>query len=184
MSVLPDHQIEFYSESVGLILPFTKSQLQPASYDVRLDSEFLVPNDQNETIYLNKPLPDTLYCKNIISDTYGFALKPGGFVLGATVEKVHIPRALVGRIEGKSTIGRIGLTAHVTAGYLDPGFRGKVTLEIVNLFSKTLVLYPGMLIAQLGFEFLESPCATPYGSEELASHYQDSEGVVGARYNV
>jgi dCTP deaminase len=104
-------------------------------------------------------------------------LRPGRFVLGATIEKVSIPDFMVGRVEGKSTRARQGIQIHA-AGYLDPGFEGNVTLEIVNLGERIVVLWPGILIAQFSFEKLEFPCDVPYNSER--NHYQGSEGVIGA----
>jgi dCTP deaminase len=186
VSVLPDWVIR--DESVGgLIVPYNEDQLQAASYDIRLDDELLIPiingdGKPRELIDLGKPLPDFLYEKVIMGKS-GWVLGPHDFVLGVTKEHVNIPTDIVGRIEGKSSIGRLGLTAHVTAGYIDPGFRGRVTLEIVNLFPRAILIRPGVFIAQLGFEYMSANCERPYGSAGLRSRYQDSDGVQGSRLN-
>jgi dCTP deaminase len=187
MSVLPDHEIDQACMADGkpLISPYTHEQLQPASYDVRLGSRLLVPDRPSlfpggDVIDLELPLPDDLYHEIDISS--GFVLNPMSFVLGETIERVCIPNTMVGRIEGKSSIGRLGQTAHITAGYLDPGFSGKITLEIANLFPRPMRLIPGMRFAQLGFEWMSSACQRPYGSAGLNSHYQNAEGVEPSRY--
>jgi dCTP deaminase len=191
MSVLPDHEIRLYStgRKSPLIAPFNSMQLQPASYDVLLGARILVPTYdsttsspkvEHRTIELGQPIPDDLYREADITD--GYVLHPGQFILGETFEMVHIPAHMVGRIEGKSSIGRLGLTAHITAGYLDPGFRGRITLEIANFFTRPIRLKPNCKIAQLGFEWMSSVCERPYGSEGLGSHYQGADGVQGSRY--
>lgn len=188
MSVLPDHEIERLCKEEGMISPYTWAQLQPASYDVGLDSKILIPArgaglHPNPTpadiIDLAEEIPD-LYHERVIDA--GFVLYPGQFILGATRERVNIPSNIVGRIEGKSSVARLGITAHITAGYLDPGFRGNVTLEIVNLSPARVRLWPGIAIAQLGFEEMTSASSRPYGSPGLGSHYQDADGVEGTRY--
>lgn len=183
MSVLPDHEIENLCKDEGLISPYTRSQLQPASYDVLLASRILVPMGLKE-VNLAEPLPDNLYYERVIGGDVGggYLLRPGDFILGATLERVEIPNNVVGRIEGKSSLARLGITAHITAGYLDPGFRGNVTLEIVNLWPRPIRIWPGQRIAQLGFEWMSSACIRPYGSPELESHYQDADGAEGTRY--
>lgn len=204
MTVIPDHEIEErcriwdirrYVDGIEpLIEPFDGAQLQPASYDVLLADKVLIPTERSGSMIINnptadaasravdlrEPLPEQLYREQDITD--GFLLFPGQFVLSSTLERVSIPVDMVGRIEGKSSIGRLGMTAHITAGYLDPGFRGNVTLEIANFFTRPIRLWPGVRIAQLGFEMMSSACERPYGSEGLGSHYQDAKGVEGTRY--
>lgn len=202
MSVLPDHEIEGLCSGLGmrldkatpLIDPFKRSQLQPASYDVCLGAKILIPTAHGERVIINNPLaeadaraidltepmPEGLYKEQDISR--GYMLFPMQFVLGSTVERVCVRDDMVGRIEGKSSIGRLGMTAHITAGYLDPGFEGNVTLEIANFFPRPIRLWPGVRIAQIGFEWMNSSCERPYGSPGLGSHYQGDEGVVGSRY--
>ena len=99
-------------------------------------------------------------------------IHPGEFVLGRTLEWVELPDDIVARIEGKSSLGRLGLIVHATAGFVDPGFKGTLTLEITNLTRVPIKLYPGLLIAQLSFMALDAPAERPYGSAELGSHYQ------------
>ena len=111
-----------------------------------------------------------------------FVIHPGEFVLGVTEERVAIPDDIVARIEGKSSIGRLGLIVHATAGFVDPGFKGTLTLEITNLTRVPIKLYPGLLIAQLSFMTLDAPAERPYGSEALGSHYQGQLAATESRY--
>ena len=189
MSVLPDKQIKRFSwghlpanefaredavkNGKALISPFTLVQLQPSSYDVLLSDQIRVPVKQWGVIDMREtPRDDT----ELVDITNGFLLAQGHFVLGSTYEKVSIPHNMVGRIEGKSTRARQGLQIH-SAGYLDPGFRGNVTLELVNFSPRPMMLYPGIRVAQLSFEWLDGYCDLPYSKER--NHYQDSEGTVG-----
>lgn len=176
MSVLPDHQIAWYSEAIGLIDPFEEDQLQPASYDVRLASAIRVPHQRSHhPIDLRKPPEDRT---DLVDIGEGYRLDAGRFVLGSTVERVRVPDSLVGRVEGKSTRARQQIQIHA-AGYLDPGFRGNVTLEIVNFGPDSVILWPGVLIAQFAFEELVGSCERPYSLKR--NHYQGSDGTVGAR---
>ena len=106
-----------------------------------------------------------------IEDTASFVIHPGEFVLGSTVEWVELPDDIVARIEGKSSLGRLGLIVHATAGFVDPGFSGTLTLEITNLTRVPIVLWPGKPIAQLSFMALDRPAERPYGHPDLGSHY-------------
>lgn len=156
MTVLSDQSIQEMCSAVRnepLIWPFTKSNLQPASYDVTLD-RMLVGDD---SVY------------------FDYTLKPGEFILANTIEKFNIPPELVARLEGKSTWARRGLIIH-TAGFVDPGFRGQLTLEMTNLSKKPLPLKNGMVIAQIAFNWLDRPANVPYGTPVLNSHYQGQEG--------
>jgi dCTP deaminase len=191
-AVLPDHEI-----NDKLISPFNPECVQPASYDLSLAAELLIPiatlrqdgspwtadlvkgpqprgKLRNETY-----LPQDLFQQRIIPKD-GYELAPGACLLASTVETLHIPDDLVARVEGKSSIGRIFLSAHVTAGYVDPGWNGQITLELVNHGPFTLILYAGMRIAQVNFTRLTSPCKRPYGSPGLGSHYQGQHGPVAA----
>lgn len=105
---------------------------------------------------------------------------PREFVLGTTAEWVKLPNNLVARLEGKSSLGRIGLVIHSTAGYVDPGFSGQLTLEISNLDNLPIAVYKGMKICQISLMQLSSPAQYPYGHSKLGSHYQDQKGVMGA----
>jgi len=192
VSVLPDHEIRgFCSGDVveALIRPFNEEQLQPASYDVLLGTTVLVPKRhgkvlstalEDNVIDLGEPIPDDLMFESYIGDV-GHILFPGQFVLGATVEYVCVPPWMVGRIEGKSSLARVGQQIH-SAGYLDPGFRGNVTLELVNFMPRPVRLRAGMKIGQLSFDMMISKAERPYGSPDLGSHYQDSKGAIPSRF--
>jgi dCTP deaminase len=111
-----------------------------------------------------------------------FVIHPGEFVLGRTLEWVELPDDIVARIEGKSSLGRLGLIVHATAGFCDPGWKGTLTLELNNLTRVPIILHPGLLIAQLSFMTLDAPALRPYGSEALGSHYQGQVAATESRY--
>lgn len=187
MSVLADHEIEFLCKSDSLVSPYHPERLQPASIDLTLGDEFRFYNGVSILDLNNaKSIPSTLIGPDHLDldeDGMRVTLTPGGFVLGTTVEEVNIPNGLVGRVEGKSSIGRLGLLVHVTAGYIDPGFRGQITLELHNLHSnKAIVLRPGRAICQLSFLKQSSLAARPYGHADLDSKYQDQRGATASRY--
>jgi dCTP deaminase len=108
---------------------------------------------------------------------HGYPMRPGQFLLASTVEKVHIPTDMCAQVNGKSSWGRLGLTVHVTAGFIDPGFKGRITLELANLSEETITLKPHLPICQLVFMPLSSPAERPYGHKDLGSHYQGQTGV-------
>ena len=157
-----------------LIFPYRAEQVQPASYDVLLGIDMLVPYG-DEIIRVGRDTPT--YYKYPLPDV----LEPGQFVLCHTIEKVTFPSFLAGKFEGKSSLGRIGLMTHVTAGFIDPGFSGQLTLEVKNVGPSPLWLEPGIPIGQIAFQLLSMPSERPYGSRGLGSHYQDSRGVVGSK---
>lgn len=185
MGVLPDHEIEKLAHGCGravgswstkpIIDPYEPGQLAPSSYDVRLAPVVKVPQFLGRPIDLRKRVVQETLSYDM-RECDGWMLKPGGFVLGSTVEMVDIPHNLVCRIEGKSSLARAGLQIH-SAGYIDPGYRGTVTLEITNFGPDLIWLWPDVLIAQLSFEFLDSPCREPY-----QGRYQGSRGAVESRY--
>jgi dCTP deaminase len=182
LTVLPDHHIERLVFQKSLIHPYLPKLLQPASYDVRLDPILRVPV-QHSLKPIDLADPDTTQERTQTFDMDehgGFALYSGRFVLGATMEVVDIPDDIVGRIEGKSTLARMGLQIHC-AGYLDPGFKGNVTVELVNFFDTAIILRPGVKIAQFSFEYMTEPCRRPYDRDH--NHYQDSRGVIESRYD-
>ena len=109
-------------------------------------------------------------------------LHPGEFVLGSTLERIGVPDDLVGRIDGKSSLGRLGLIIHSTAGFIDAGFDGHITLELTNIATLPITLYPGMKIGQVSFMRLDEPVERPYGHPELGSKYQDQKGPVASEY--
>jgi dCTP deaminase len=176
MTVLPDHEIRWFCLERNLIEPFDRDQLQPASYDTKLAKEILVPVPGKRETDTRKPSSPQRTRRVDISD--GYELVPSRFILGSTVEWVNVPPSLVARIEGKSSRARQGIQIH-SAGYIDPGFHGNVTLEIVNFSPYTVILYPDILIAQLSFAWLSSDADQPYSSER--NHYQDSHGVIDSR---
>jgi dCTP deaminase len=156
-------------------------QIQPASIDVRLDNEFLKQIQPN-TATIN-PLTESVedYMKEYtIDDDETYTIHPGDFILGSVNEWIEIPDYLTGYVEGRSTIGRLGVVVHATAGLLDPGWEGNVTLEISNLGRVPIELTPGMRIAQITFVENKSPSEIPYG-EERGSKYQGQTGVQSAR---
>ena len=156
-----------------MVEPFDATAIQPSSIDLRLGSMFRVFVNQTET-HIDPKLeqPDLTEEVHVESDGK-FVLHPGDFVLGGTIETIEMAVDLVGRIEGKSSLGRLGLMVHSTAGYVDPGFRGKLTLELSNHANLPILLWPGMRIGQLSVMQLTNPANKPYGSDGLNSKYQD-----------
>jgi dCTP deaminase len=155
-----------------LIDPFVRDRVQPASIDLTLGDGFRVPRGGRLHLDGHRLEETTEGCRY-----WRYWLQSGHFVLGATAERVHVPTDLVGRIEGKSSLGRVGLTAHITAGYLDPGFEGHITLEMVNHWPWDLVLYAGRPICQVSFEYLDETTEKPY-----AGRYQGDDSVASSRY--
>src|SRR6476469_8304562 len=182
-SVLSDGTIRrLVDEGRIKIEPWDPAMVQPASVDLRLGRTFRVfHNFRVPAIDLAAP-PDNLTEMVEIGDDESFVIHPGEFVLGRTEEVVEMPNDLVSRIEGKSSLGRLGLIVHATAGFVDPGFRGSLTLEITNLTRVPIKLYAGLAIAQLSFMALDAPAEHPYGSAELGSHYQDQVAATESRY--
>ncbi len=154
------------------IEPFSDEFLQPASYDLHLDKNILLFNtDKHDSIDVKNPVED-LMIKVEMSEQEGFLIKPSQFILANAVEITGVDARHVGRLEGKSSLARMGLIIHVTAGFLDPGNKLRLTLEIVNLSPLPIRIYPGMKIAQLAFEELDKNCERPYGSTGLNSKYK------------
>lgn len=152
------------------VAPFDEKYLQPASVDLHLDKEFLVfDNYKNYVIDPKKPL-DEMMRKITITEKKPFVLHPGEFALGMIYEKTGVSANYVGRLEGKSSVGRMGVLIHITAGFLDPGNSLKMTLEFHNVANLPVLLYYKMPIAQIAFEKISSPCLKPY-SKELGSKY-------------
>jgi dCTP deaminase len=157
--------------------PFDPQRVQPASVDVTLGDEFrYFPNARHIDPVLG------LGVGMVRWSVGAFDLCPGQFALGCTAETLTIPDDMVARIEGKSSLGRVGLIVHSTAGFIDPGFSGQVTLELYNLAGVPIVLRPGMAIAQISFHLLDKPALVPYGSPGLGSKYQGQTGAVASRY--
>jgi dCTP deaminase len=161
--------------------PFDEAMIQPSSIDFRLDKFFRV--FENHRYPHIDPAQDQSDLTRMV-ETVGeepFILHPGEFVLGSTYEVVSLPDDIAARVEGKSSLGRLGLLTHATAGFVDPGFSGHVTLELANVATLPIKLYPGMKIGQLCFFRLSSPAEHPYGSEKYGSRYQGQRGPTASR---
>ncbi len=173
MSVLADRDIRAELEAGRIrIDPYDPADLQPSSVDLHLDASFRVfRNNRYAFIDPRSAQPDLTELLAISGDE-PFILHPGEFVLGQTVEWVELPDDLVARLEGKSSLGRLGLLIHSTAGYVDPGWKGTLTLELSNVANLPIALYAGMRIGQISFFRMSSPVERPYGSKELGSKYQ------------
>lgn len=171
--VLSDRSIREEIEAGRIsISPFRDEDVQPASVDLHLDRQLLVFRHSNAPLIdLRKEIPDLTEMVAIKRDE-PFILHPGEFVLGNTVEQIRLANDIVARLEGKSSLGRIGLLIHSTAGFVDPGFEGTLTLELSNVSRLPLTLYRGMPIGQISFQYLSTPAQKPYGSESLRSRYQ------------
>ena len=165
--MLSDRNILELQGETELIYPFYYDQLQPCSYDVRLSDDL-----------------KTVRGKQISLKHDDYVLKPNEFILGSTIEKVKLPSTVSAFLDGKSGLGRKGIGTHITAGFIDAGFEGNVTLEIKNNSDKQFRLSKGMLIGQLIFFELKSECMRPYGSDGLNSHYQNSKGTILSKYVV
>jgi dCTP deaminase len=153
------------------ITPFIIENLQPASIDITLAPMVRVfDNYEIEFVDIKQKIDPSR--KIILKDDQSFIIHPGDFILGSTVEKVTLPNNLAAKIEGRSSLGRLGLIIHATAGYVDPGFSGNLTLEISNISRLPIKLYPHMRIAQITFEIMSSEVINPYGSSKLGSKYQ------------
>jgi len=184
VSVLADRDIRAELESGRVrIDPYDPSDLQPSSVDLHLDRSFRVfRNNRYAFIDVREPQPDLTELLRI-EDDEPFILHPGEFVLGQTLEWVELPDDLVARLEGRSSLGRLGLLIHSTAGYVDPGWKGNLTLELSNVANLPIALYADMRIGQISFFKMSSPVERPYGSPELRSRYQgQSEPTASAYY--
>jgi dCTP deaminase len=165
------------------IEPYDETLLQPSSLDVRVDRFFRVfRNSRYPYIDVKEPMEDLTELVEVSDEEQPFILHPGEFVLGSTLERVTLPDDLVARLEGKSSLGRLGLLIHSTAGFIDPGWDGHVTLELSNVANLPITLYVGMRIGQLSFVQLTEPAATPYGADVIGSKYQGQEGPTPSRY--
>lgn len=161
--------------------PFESVLIQPSSIDVRLDRWFRVFNNTRYTHIDPARRQDELTSLVEVPDEESFVLHPGEFVLASTLEVVTLPDDLAGRLEGKSSLGRLGLLTHSTAGFIDPGFSGHVTLELSNVANLPITLWPGMKIGQLCILRLSSPAEHPYGAAVYGSRYQGQHGPTPSR---
>lgn len=180
--LLSDRDIRSSIESGRIELtPLDLDLVQPASIDVRLDRFFRLFDNHRYSVIDPAAAQPKLTRQVEASGNEPFVLHPGEFVLGATYERVHLGDDIAARLEGKSSLGRLGLLTHSTAGFIDPGFDGHVTLELSNTATMPILLYPGMKIGQLCFFALSSPAEVPYGSTGAGSHYQGQRGPTPSR---
>ena len=162
--------------------PFDEELVQPSSVDVRVDRLFRVfRNSRYPFIDVKREMADLTELVEV-PDGEPFILHPGEFVLGSTLERVAIPNDLVARLEGKSSLGRLGLLIHSTAGYVDPGWDGFLTLELSNVANLPITIYPGMKIGQISFIRMTTPADVPYGSQAVGSKYQGQRGPTASRF--
>ena len=173
------------AKEVGSLGDYLQRYLQPASLDLTLGRYGLFPNDRLSGICTWNP-EDIEYTKVDLL-THGpdswWTLQPGEFMLATTEEVVGLSSYVLGYVDGRSSLGRLGLLVHCSAGFIDPGFKGRITLELKNVSHQRLQIQPGQKIAQISFGMLDQPCRRPYGSEGLGSHYQGQDDVTGARGN-
>jgi dCTP deaminase len=167
-----------------VIEPYDDALVQPSSIDVRISHLFRVfRNHTAGVIDVRRDMTGLTELVEIPADgSEAFMLHPGEFVLGSTLERVAVPDDLVGRVEGKSSLGRLGLLIHSTAGFIDAGFDGHITLELANVASLPITLYPGMKIGQVSFMQMTTPAERPYGSGATGSKYQGQRGPTPSRY--
>lgn len=175
MSTIPDHRLMIMGPH--FVEPFDPSMVQPASIDLRLGCEFRV-FDAHEQVCIDLEHAADASSKLVVADREGgFVLHPGEFVLGVTEESVTLPDNIMARLEGKSSIGRLGVMIHVTAGFVDPGWSGRLTLEIYNVRKIPIILRPGLPFCQISFSYMASAVANPYNGR-----YQGAGGVEASKY--
>jgi len=164
--------------------PLEEGYVQPSSVDLTIDRYFRVfRNHTTPIIDVKQNLEDLTELIEIpADDDQAFILHPGEFVLGSTAERVKLPDDLVGRLEGKSSLGRLGLLIHSTAGFIDAGWDGHITLELSNIATLPITLYPGMKIGQISFLAMTTPADVPYGASAIGSKYQGQRGPTPSRY--
>jgi dCTP deaminase len=180
--ILSDRTIREQIEAGRIgIDPLGDDCIQPSSVDLHVDNYFRVFRNHTERVIDVKENQETL-TELIETGADPLILHPGEFVLGSTVERVRLPDDLVGRLEGKSSLGRLGLLIHSTAGFVDAGWDGYLTLELSNVANLPITVYPGMKIGQISFLKMTTPAETPYGSAGLGSKYQHQRGPTPSRY--
>jgi dCTP deaminase len=181
--VLSDHTIKAEIESGRIVFdPYDAEMVQPSSVDVRVDRRFRVfHNARYPFIDVRAPMDDLTELVEVEGDE-PFILHPGEFVLGQTLERVSLPDDLVARLEGKSSLGRLGLLIHSTAGFVDAGFEGNLTLELSNVANLPITIYHGMPIGQISFMRMDGPVDNPYGSIDTGSKYQGQAEPTPSRF--
>jgi dCTP deaminase len=182
--VLSDRDIRAEIEAGRIVIdPFIPDAVQPSSVDLHLDRRFRVfRNSRYPFIDVRADQPDMTELVEISGDD-PFILHPGEFVLGSTFERVGLPNDLVARLEGKSSLGRLGLLIHSTAGYVDPGWEGNLTLELSNVANLPITLYDGMKIGQISFQRLSSPAEVAYGEASIGSKYRGQRDPTASLYH-
>lgn len=182
--ILSDTSIREALDSERVVIdPLGPNAIQPSSVDLRLDHRFRVfRNHTRGIIDVKEDLSDLTELVELEDPDKPFILHPGEFVLGSTLESVRLPDDIVARLEGKSSLGRLGLLIHSTAGFVDAGWNGQLTLELSNVASLPITLYPAMKIGQISFMQMTTPAATPYGSADVGSKYQNQVGPIASRY--
>jgi dCTP deaminase len=164
--------------------PFDPDMVQPSSVDVRADGKFRVfHNARYPFIDVRQPMEELTELIEVVEDE-PFILHPGEFVLGQTLERVRLPDDLVARLEGKSSLGRLGLLIHSTAGFIDSGFQGNLTLELSNVANLPITIYRGMPIGQISFMRMDGPVEHPYGSGHAGSKYQGQDEPTPSRFHL
>ncbi|MGZ8666145.1 MAG: dCTP deaminase [Solirubrobacterales bacterium] len=181
--VLSDRTIRSEIEAGRIVFdPYDESMVQPSSVDVRVDRRFRVfHNARYPYIDVRQPMDGLTELVEVDEDE-PFILHPGEFVLGQTLERVRLPSDLVARLEGKSSLGRLGLLIHSTAGFVDAGFEGNLTLELSNVANLPITIYHGMPIGQISFMRMDGPVESPYGSEQTGSKYQGQAEPTPSRF--
>jgi len=181
--ILSDRTIREQLQAGRIVIdPLDADNIQPSSVDLRLDRYFRVFRNHTMRVIDVKEDQEELTELVEISDDDGFILHPGEFVLGSTAERVALPDDLVARLEGKSSLGRLGLLIHSTAGFVDAGWDGYLTLELSNVANLPITLYPGMKIGQISFLQMTTAADIPYGSSQVGSKYQGQRGPTPSRY--
>lgn len=187
--ILSDRSLREQLDAGRIVIdPLDDSLIQPSSVDVRISHLFRVFRNHSRGVIdvkedmskLTEPIEMPVGDDGVGDEA--FMLHPGEFVLGSTYERIAVPEDLVGRVEGKSSLGRLGLLIHSTAGFIDAGFDGHITLELANVASLPITLYPGMKIGQVSFMQMTSPADRPYGSGAHGSKYQGQSGPTPSRY--
>jgi dCTP deaminase len=182
--VLSDRTIrEEIAKGRLVIEPLEDGCIQPASVDLHLDKQILVyRNASRPYVDVRQPTAD-LATRVEVSDKDPFLVQPGEFFLVSTLEHIELPGDIAGRLEGKSSLARIGLLVHSTAGFVDPGWKGKLTMQMTNVSRLPVTIYAGMRIAQISFLRLTTPAERPYGSSGLGSKYQGQQEPTASRYH-
>ena len=180
--ILSDRSIRQHLKAGHITIdPLNPQDIQPASIDLHLAHEFIIFDSSYQTCIDPRNPSGRQHKKVSIPRNSHFMLVPWELVLASTAERIEIPDDLVAQLDGKSSLGRLGLTIHITAGFIDPGFKGNITLELSNMTSLPMILRPGMKIGQISFHTLTTPADRPYGHPELGSKYQGQTGPVAAR---